>query len=66
MKTIKLFAAAAILASMVACTSTQAGAQTEGDDTASEAPLKAKDILPKKAVIDSVRATLWVSTSEVL
>lgn len=65
MKSIKLFAAAAILFSVVACNSNKPAGKTDGADSTGvaqvEKPVIAKDLLPSKSEIDSVSYLMGIN-----
>ena len=65
MKSIKMFAAAAILFSVVACNSNKPAGETDGADSTGvaqvENPVNAKELLPSKAEIDSVSYLMGIN-----
>jgi FKBP-type peptidyl-prolyl cis-trans isomerase len=71
MKTIKMFAAAAMLLSVVACNSGNAKGESAGADSTAVAaapakPTSAKDLLPSKADVDSVSYLLGIQLGSMI
>lgn len=71
MKTLKMLAATAMVLSITACNSNNAGGQADGADSTAVAavpqkPLSAKELLPSKADVDSVSYLLGIQLGSMI